>query len=43
MRSDWETAVGGVFNEETFDDGLVNEPGLSVSSTVGTIGLLSLA
>lgn len=39
MRPDWEGAVGGIFLEEDFDDGLVNEGGLSVSSTVGTIGL----
>jgi hypothetical protein len=39
MRSDWETAVGGVFEEEDFNDGLVNAPGLSVASTVGTTSL----
>ena len=39
MRSDWETAVGGIFEEEDFDDGMVNSPGLSVSSTVGTPSL----
>jgi hypothetical protein len=39
MRTDWETAVGGIFEEEDFDDGLVNAPGLSVSSTVGVPSL----
>jgi hypothetical protein len=36
-RPNWEAAVGGLFEEEDFDDGLVNAPGLSVSSTVGAV------